>query len=99
DFPVRRTPGSRLLYSLEIDAILAISEGVRRALERSGVSPGKIRVVPSGIDLTPFEQPFDRSLARRGLGLSDSEILVLQVAALAPHKSQTDLLRAAKIVI
>ena len=99
DFPVRRTPGSRLLYALEIDAILAISEGVRRALEGSGVPPGRIRVVRSGIDLTPFDPPFDRALERRKLGISDGEILVLQVAALAPHKSQTDLLRAAKIVI
>jgi L-malate glycosyltransferase len=95
DFPVRRTPGSRLLYSLPIDAILAISEGVREALIRSGVPAGRIEVVPSGIDLAPFQSAFDRPAARKRLGIADGELLVLNVAALAPHKSQTDLLRAA----
>jgi glycosyltransferase involved in cell wall biosynthesis len=95
DFLVRRSPGSRLLYAQPLDAIIAISEGVKEALVRSGVSPAVIRVVPSGIDLAPFEIPFDRESARRRLGIEPSTILVLQVAALAPHKSQTDLLRAA----
>ncbi len=95
DFLVRRNPGSVLLYSLPIDAIIAISEGVRRALIQSGVSAGRIRVVPSGIDLSPYEAPFDRVELRRRLGIADDERIVLQVAALAPHKSQSDLLEAA----
>jgi glycosyltransferase involved in cell wall biosynthesis len=95
DFPVRRSPGSRLLYALPIESILAISGGVREALIRSGVPAGRIRIVPSGIDLEPFQVPFDRPAARRRLGLADGELLILQIAALAPHKSQTDLLRAA----
>jgi L-malate glycosyltransferase len=99
DFPVRRSPGSRLLYALPLEAILAISEGVRDALLASGVQARKIRVVRSGIDLRPFEQPFDRGAARRSLGLSNGEVLVLQVAALAPHKSQVDLLRSAALAL
>lgn len=95
DFPVRRSPGSRLLYALPIESILAISGGVREALIRSGVPASRIRIVPSGIDLEPFQAPFDRPAARRRLGLGDGELLILQIAALAPHKSQTDLLRAA----
>jgi len=95
DFPVRRSPGSRLLYSLPIDSILAISGGVRDALIGSGVSADRIEVVPSGIDLGPFQAPFDRPAARKRLGIADGDLLVLQIAALAPHKSQTDLLRAA----
>ncbi|HKW52015.1 MAG TPA: glycosyltransferase [Candidatus Eisenbacteria bacterium] len=95
DFPVRRSPGSRLLYALPIDSILAISGGVRDALIGSGVPASRIQVVPSGIDLEPFQAPFDRPAVRRRLGLTDGELLILNVAALAPHKSQTDLLRAA----
>jgi len=98
DFPVRRSPGSRLLYALPVDAILAISAGVRDALVASGVPSARIRVVPSGIDVAPFERPFDREAVRRKLGLTPDVLLVLQVAALAPHKSQSDLLRAARIV-
>lgn len=95
DFPVRRTLGSRLLYSLPIDAIAAISEGVRRALVASGVPAGRIRVIPSGIDLQLFELPFDREAVRRELGLGPGDVLAIQVAALAPHKSQETLLDAA----
>ena len=95
DFPVRRSPGSRLLYALPIDAILAISGGVREALIGSGVPASRIQVVPSGIDLGPFQTPFDRPGLRRRLGIADGELVILNVAALAPHKSQTDLLRAA----
>lgn len=98
DFRVRRSPGSKLLYALPIDSILAISEGVREALIQSGVPAARIEVVPSGIDLVPFQAPVDRAAVRRRLGIADGELLILQVAALAPHKSQTDLLRAAVTV-
>ena len=94
DFPVRRSPGSKLLWSLPLEGIAAISEGVRSALARSGVDPGRVRVVPSGIDSTPFDAPVDRVALRARLGIGAEEIVALQVAALAPHKAQTDLLRA-----
>ena len=99
DFPVRRSPGSRLLYSLPIDTILAISEGVRDSLVQSGVPRSAIRVVPSGIDLAPHAIPGDREGIRAREGILAEEILVLQIAALAPHKSQRDLLRGARIAI
>jgi glycosyltransferase involved in cell wall biosynthesis len=95
DFPVRGSMGSRLLYGLPIEAIAAISEGVRRALETSGVPGQLIRVIPSGIDLEPFEEPFDRAAARASLGIAPDEVIAIQIAALAPHKSQTTLLQAA----
>ncbi|HEY7728762.1 MAG TPA: glycosyltransferase [Candidatus Eisenbacteria bacterium] len=98
DFPVRGNLGSRLLYADPADLILAISDGVREALERSGVRPGRIRVVPSGIDLAPFEAPCDREALRAALGVPPGTTLVLQVAALAPHKSQLDLLKAAALL-
>jgi glycosyltransferase involved in cell wall biosynthesis len=95
DFRVRRSPGSRLLYSLPVDAVAAISEGVRRSLLESGVPERLVRVIPSGIDFEPFEAPFDREAARAALGVAPGDLLAIQVAALAPHKSQTTLLRAA----
>jgi len=70
---------------------------VRDALVRSGVDPGRIRVVPSGIDLAPFDEPADRRAIRERLGVAPDEVLAFQAAALAPHKSQTDLLRAAAL--
>jgi L-malate glycosyltransferase len=98
DFRVRGSAGSRLLYALPIDAIAAISGGVRDALLASGVPARRIEVIPSGIDLAPFDEPFDRAAARRALGLAPDDVLAIQVAALAPHKSQTTLLRAAALL-
>jgi len=95
DFRVRGSIGSRLLYALPLDAIAAISEGVRKALLESGVPGRLIRVIPSGIDLAPFDAPFDRAAARAALGLAPDDLLAIQIAALAPHKSQTTLLQAA----
>jgi glycosyltransferase involved in cell wall biosynthesis len=95
DFRVRGSAGSRLLYALPIDAIAAISGGVRDALTASGVPSTAIRVIPSGIDTAPFDAPFDRAAARARLGIAPGRILAIQVAALAPHKSQTTLLHAA----
>ncbi|HET7903994.1 MAG TPA: glycosyltransferase, partial [Candidatus Eisenbacteria bacterium] len=73
DFPVRRSPGSRLLWALPIEGIAAISEGVKEALARSGVDPSRVRVVPSGIDLEPFEAPVDRAALRARLGIATGE--------------------------
>jgi len=98
DFRVRRSIGSRLLYALPVDAIVAISHGVAVALGESGVDPARVQVVPSGIDLTPFEEPFDRAAIRSRLGLNGTDVLALQVAALAPHKSQTTLLKAVALI-
>jgi len=95
DFPVRRSIGSRLLWALPVEAIAAISEGVRDALARSGVDPARVRVVPSGIDLSPFDAPVDRAALRARLGMAPDVLVAVQAAALAPHKSQTDLLKAA----
>lgn len=100
DFPVRRSVGSRLLWALPIEAIAAISEGVKDALARSGVDRARVRVVPSGIDLAPFESEIserDRQALREALGVEPGESIALQSAALAPHKSQTDLLKAASL--
>jgi glycosyltransferase involved in cell wall biosynthesis len=95
DFPVRRSPGSRLLYAFPPEGIAAISDGVRDALLRSGVDAARIRVVPSGIDFAPFETTFDRASIRTRFGIPEGVVLALNVAALAPHKAQADLLDAA----
>jgi glycosyltransferase involved in cell wall biosynthesis len=98
-FPVRRSLGSRLLYALPIERIAAISQAVQDALVRSGVDPGLIRIVPSGIDLASLSGPFDRSSARRRLGAGDQDVVALNVSAMAPGKGQNDLLHATALSI
>lgn len=52
------------------DAVLAVSERMKRSLEAELNGPPAIEVLPGGIDLTCFE-PMDRAEARRRLGEAD----------------------------
>lgn len=94
DFPVGRGWWSRRKYrSRRVDLYLAISSAVRRELEEGGIEPERIHDVPSGIDLSRFEDVSSDWAWRQQLGLRPGELLFGNVAALAPHKDQETLLR------
>ena len=57
DYVPRGGVYARWLYNRAVDAVIAISEGVRTALLRAGVRAERIRVVPSGIDVTAVDAP------------------------------------------
>ena len=99
DFDVAKSPVSRWKYLRGADAYIAISEGVRRVLIAGGIPSARVRVVMSGIDLGKFEGLKARSAVRAELGLDERTLAVGNVAALAPHKAQNDLLHAAKHVL
>jgi glycosyltransferase involved in cell wall biosynthesis len=96
------TPGkswfSAWKYRRGADAYIAISQGVRDVLVGGGVAPERISVAPSGIDLARYDAVRDPGYLRAEFRLRDGERVVGNVAALAPHKSQADLLRAAALV-
>jgi glycosyltransferase involved in cell wall biosynthesis len=98
DFAVGVTPVGAWKYRSGADAYIAISEGVRRVLLQGGVPGGHITVVPSGIDLDKFSNLKSREAVRSELGLGSNNLAIGNVAALAPHKAQDDLLRAAALV-
>ena len=98
-FPVRRSPGSRLLYALRIDRIAAISSVVREALVRSGVDARKIDVVPSGIDPAPALDPPRRAELRARLGCTEEHVVGITVSALAAGKAHDDLMQGASIAL
>ncbi len=99
DFPVARGVLGRWKYHRGADAYIAISEGVRRVLREGGVAPQRIYLVASGIDLAKFDGLATRDAVRVSLGVDARTLLVGNVAALAPHKAQNDLLRAAARVL
>ena len=89
-------PYVRFLYNRSVDAVIAISEGVRTALIRVGVRAERIRVVPSGIDAGALAAPpAARAAVRREWGLGDDEVAVVALGALEVRKGHAVLLAAA----
>ncbi len=86
---------ARRLYNRSVDAVVAISEGVRQVLERSGVEPARIRVVPSGVDPSRVAvAAATRDAERVRLGVDADTLLVAVVAALETRKGHAVLFEA-----
>jgi glycosyltransferase involved in cell wall biosynthesis len=98
DFPLKKNLITQRKYSRNIDAIIAISEGVKEVLVKGGVNPDCIEVIPSGIDFSPFEKIFSSDYLRRELSFSSDDYLVGIVAHLADHKGHNYLIEATKIL-
>jgi teichuronic acid biosynthesis glycosyltransferase TuaC len=93
---VARMPGPRrrLRWALPRAArVVAVSRALAEQAQQLGVDADRIDVIPNGIDREQFK-PRDRAEARRALGLSETEKLVLFVGHLTEAKGAFDLLRA-----
>ncbi len=83
----------RLLH--EVDAVVAATPLDRAQMVwHYGADPGRIRVIPCGVDLQRF-QPGDRNAARTALGIADDAIMVVCVGRMEPLKGMDSLIRAA----
>jgi L-malate glycosyltransferase len=95
DFAVGRGPLGAWKYRRGADAYIAISRGVSDVLQAGGVPAPRIYIAPSGIDLGKFEGVRDPAYLRAEFAITGNVKIVGNVAALVPHKSQADFLRAA----
>ena len=74
----------RVVYR-RADRIVVLSTAFKRVLvERYGVSPWRVRVVPPGVDLARFS-PGDRRAAREALGLEPDAFVAVCVRRLVPR--------------
>ena len=91
DFHVRRGSGW-----FRAEAVIAVSDAVRRVLVADGMPETSIIIIPDGIDpdevRTRAAAPLD---IRARLGLAPGTPLAVNVAALVDHKDQRTLIRAA----
>ncbi len=94
DYRLRRAPLMRLPYRLLTDRVVAISQGVRRALVESGISDRRIEVISDAVDVERF-RPVPRPAAeRRSLGLPETAPILGVVAGLIPRKGHRYLFEA-----
>lgn len=80
------------------DRVVALSEshaGYLAGVE--AIDPGKIRIVPNGIDVEGYGRgdAADARALRRELGAADDDAVVIMLAALRPEKAHEALLEAA----
>ena len=75
------------------DLVVAPSPGIAAVMKDLGVT-NDIKVIPNGIDLSPYQAPPATSLTRAELGLPDDSVLVMYLGRLGPEKNLTFLVRA-----
>ncbi len=102
DFPLKKNYFSRRKYMKNVDAIIAISEGVKKVLVEGGVDPENVEVISSGIDFSSFEEDSSaltsKDYLRREFSFAVDDYLVGIVAHLADHKGHQYLIQATKIL-
>ncbi len=92
DFSLRGNAPTRWKYG-RASAIIAISRAVAAVLERSGVPAAKITIVADGVDLSRAIEPASPEVLESA-GVPRGAPLVVQVAALVPHKDPLTFVRA-----
>lgn len=84
-----------------MDMVVPHSEGLVEYVRRMGVPEGRVRYIPNGLDLAPFES-IDREKARwnlrRRYGWDHDAVVVGFVATLWPYKDHQGFVRAAGIL-
>lgn len=100
-----RGPAGRLLLELEArlsplaDLVVANSEAGRSLCLTRGFPPGRLRVVPNGVDTARFRPDRARGEAlRREWGAGEGERLIGLVARLDPLKDHETFLKAAALL-
>ncbi len=78
------------------DRVVAVGQHVRRALiENEGIEAARVDVIYNGIDVEAYQQSrTNRLSARQELGLSDTDVVAIQVARLNPLKDHRTAIRA-----
>jgi glycosyltransferase involved in cell wall biosynthesis len=76
------------------DHVITISRVIRKVLIQQGVSPEKVRCVPSALDPGPYQGPCDPNSFRQKLGLPPRGQVVGMAAQFIPRKGHDILLQA-----
>jgi len=83
-----------IVWSLRSAAgVIAVAAALKSAIVNLGVPPGRVCVIPNGVDLERFH-PFEQPVARRALGLPTEGKIVISVGSLTEVKNHRLLISA-----
>ena len=101
DFSIHKLPFrlSGLKYRRGVDRYIAVTEAVKRVMVSDGLDADLISVVPSGVDLSRFDDAPPAPDLRGELGVPEGARVVGNVGALVDHKDHHNLLDAAALVL
>jgi glycosyltransferase involved in cell wall biosynthesis len=71
----------------------------RQLVEEHGITPEKIEVIGSAVDLQRFKPPRDRTKFRRELGIGDDIPLIGNIGMIRPDKGQLELVKSVPLVL
>ncbi len=77
-----------------MDALIALSEGIKSELTEAGISEAKIHSIPNGIDMQEFTPACNKQELRNVLQLPESKVLILFAGRLVYRKRVDVLLEA-----
>jgi glycosyltransferase involved in cell wall biosynthesis len=97
DFRLKRSFPTRWKYG-RADAVACISNRILELVREAGVPAEKTIVIPSGIDPSSYPSRADRDRLRRERNVPRTDLVLVHVGALVPHKDQATLLRAVQRV-
>jgi PEP-CTERM/exosortase A-associated glycosyltransferase len=81
------------------DAVVTICQGLRRDLIARGTAPGRITIMPNGVDLALFGQPLLRDAAfAQSLGLGDGPVIGF-LGSFYPYEGLDDLIAAMPAIL
>ena len=93
-----RYPGARTIERWlhpRVSVFVANSGAVaRQMIDEEGVPAERVALIRNGIDLAPFDRPFDRAEARAKLSIPSDALVMIMVANLHAYKGHGDLLHA-----
>jgi len=95
--PAYRTRGERIVAA-QADQIVCATSGERDLLiETYGAAPGRVTIVPCGVDTMRF-RPMNKARVRCRLNLPDDQPIILFVGRIEPLKGIDVLIRAAALL-
>jgi glycosyltransferase involved in cell wall biosynthesis len=99
DFKLKQNFFSRWKYNhSRIKKIICVSDKIREIVGNAISHPEKCVTVYDGIDLERFAGKGVRGIIRKELGIADGEIIIGNIAAIAPHKDYFTFLDTVKIL-